>query len=152
MASMLPAILAGSSSSVLNAVAPSLLMLLKNGPVQQYGAFQQQPRRRVSHLANSEGGYAASGSTGALGPNKTGDSPSLQQSKRPFIPRGTAATHLRSFAAQPALAEDNQMFCVSLRCGYNGKIMPCCKSLPKHAGAGRVCKGMPSSPRFMLHT
>jgi hypothetical protein len=116
MASMLPAILAGSSGSVLNAVAPSLLMLLKNAPVQQYGAFQQQFRRRVSHLANNESGHSASGSTGAFGPNKARDSPSLQQAKRPFIPRGTAASHLRSFAAQPALAEDNQMFCVSSMC------------------------------------
>jgi hypothetical protein len=123
---MLPAILAGSSSSVLSAVAPSLLMLLKNMPGQQYAAFQQQPRRRVSHLANNEGGHAASGSTGAFGPNKTSDSPSLQQAKRPFIPRGTAASHLRSFAAQPALAEDNQMFCVScLRCGHTDKAASC---------------------------
>lgn len=101
---------AGSSSSMIStAVAPSLMLLLRNGPMQMANAVQQPIRRSVSHLPGSSGSSGASS-------NSKGDS--TTSIKRPFIPRGTAATHLRSFAAQPALAEDNQMFCVSFEVAY----------------------------------
>lgn len=101
---------AGCSSSMISTtVAPSLMLLMKNGPMQAATMLQQPMMRGVSHLSGSSSGQGSSAGSKAQ-PGKTGDSPSF---RRPFIPRGTAATHLRSFAAQPALAEDNQMFCVS---------------------------------------
>lgn len=68
--------------------------------MQLANAAQQPMRRSVSHLHGSSSGAAS---------KVEGDSATMI--KRPGIPRGTAATHLRSFAAQPALSEDNQMFC-----------------------------------------
>jgi len=96
---------AGSSGSLLSSAAPSLLILLKNGP-HAAAPLITSVRRGVSHLASSS-------DKGSSGPQPGDKASAVQQIKRAFIPRGTAASHLRSFAAQPALAEDNPMFCVS---------------------------------------
>jgi hypothetical protein len=94
---------AGSGSSMISTtLAPSLMLLMRNGPMQLANAAQQPMRRSVSHLHGSSSGAASKV-----------ERDSATMIKRPGIPRGTAATHLRSFAAQPALSEDNQMFCVS---------------------------------------
>lgn len=104
---MLSTMLASAgSSSLFSSAAPSLLILLKNGPAVNHGPAIAPGRRGVSHLASSS-------DKASSGPQPGDKASAVQQIKKAFIPRGTAASHLRSFAAQPALAEDSPMFCVS---------------------------------------
>lgn len=113
MASMLSSIMAGSNNAI--QVAPSVLaslqLLLKSGPMASLAAAQQPSRRGLSHLSSSGADSSRDPLSTTANSKVAGDSPFV--SSRPIIPRGTAATHLRSFAAQPALADAGEMFCVS---------------------------------------
>lgn len=113
MASMLSSIMAGSNAiQVAPSVLASLQLLLKGGPMASLAAAQQPSRRGVSHLSSSGADSSRDPLSTTANSKVAGKSPFV--SNRPIIPRGTAATHLRSFAAQPALADAGEMFCVSL--------------------------------------
>jgi hypothetical protein len=96
--SFLSAIVNAGQVGLISSAAPALSLLLKGLPAAAAAQGRQPIRRGVSHLSGQ--GHGSSSTPG--------------RELKPFALRGTAASHLRSFAAQPALAEDNQMFCVSI--------------------------------------